>query len=146
MTNDRSKALKSLPVNGSVTAQISHSTGEFKSADIQLHDFPEAVYIDARISAEHRMISFEFAKGTPPGTYDLAENKGKVKVSYYLAQGPMPWTYQPSTGTLSLTEFNVEDQQVTATFSFTSEEVPPGEDPLQVTQGKLKIGEPGRHA
>ena len=92
------------------------------------------------------MVSFEFAKGTPPGNYDLADNKGKVKVSYYLAQGSTPWTYQPSTGTLSLTEFNVEDQQVTATFSFTSEDVPPKEDPLHVTQGELKIGGPGRHA
>ena len=139
MDNGRSQPLKTLEVKGSITASLNHSVGNFKADNIQLHEFPEAVYIDAKSDQGLRMISFQLAKDIRPDVYDLAQENGPVQVYYYNGVGSTPWTYLPDSGKLHLTEINLKLGRVTATFSFTSLRVPKGEEPLKVTQGKLNL-------
>ncbi|WP_321861771.1 hypothetical protein MOQ67_24835 [Pseudomonas sp. LY-1] len=139
MDNDRSRALKSQPADGLVTANINDPIGNFTSEDIQFHEFPEAIFIDAKSNQGQRLMSFQLANDIQPGTYDVAQEKSKVQVYYYHALGPTPWTYQPSSGELHLTVIDPEHRHVTATFSFTSLRVPEGEEPLEVTQGELNL-------
>jgi hypothetical protein len=139
MDNDRSQALKSQPVDGLVTANINHPIGNFTSENIQFHDFPEGNFIDAKSNQGQRLMSFHLAKDIQPGSYDVAQEKGKVQVYYYHALGPNPWTYQPSSGKLRIWKIDLEHRHITATFSFTSHKVPKGEEPLKVTQGELNL-------
>jgi hypothetical protein len=139
MDNDRSQALKSQPVDGLVTANINHPIGNFTSENIQFHDFPEGIFIDAKSNQGQRLMSFHLAKDIQPGSYDVAQEKGKVQVYYYHALGPNPWTYQPSSGKLRIRKIDLEHRHITATFSFTSHKVPKGEEPLKVTQGELNL-------
>jgi len=142
MDNDRSQALKSQPAKGVVTANINDPIGNFTSEDIQLHDFSEGIFIDAKSNQGQRLMSFHLAKDIQPGSYDVAQEKGKVQVYYYHALGPNPWTYQPSSGKLHLTKIDLEHRHLTATFAFTSHKVPKGEEPLKVTQGELNLTGP----
>lgn len=137
MDNDRSKALKSRPVKGSVAAHFNRF-GDFKSDSIHFHHFPEGIFVDARMSVDQRLITFYFANDTLPGTYDVAAENSTVQVYYYNSKGPTPWTYKPSTGTLILTELDVANLRCQATFYFTATDVPNGEEPLHVTQGALE--------
>ncbi|NNA69693.1 hypothetical protein [Pseudomonas gessardii] len=132
-------SLKTYYAQGSVKAKVSLDSRPFVSEGVTIWSGGSYSVVRADLQSRLQLLQFNLDNNIQAGTHNLGSGPDETIAYFYHYNGEFGWSYFAETGTLNITDVDLERQLLKATFKFESPGMEPGDPPVKVTEGEIDL-------